>query len=234
MEEWKSKHQTEGSRYLEKQEEPQADGTKIERSIYKRRFVGPLLLIERKLDANGTILAETKMAAEYLIVQLSAGESAETFVERLRDDFPDNSFKIEKLSTKSSLYRLDFQPSASSATDPTARLNLFTKIKKVIEDKKLAADCYPSTLLKLASSPIVQQPGAVQETQRWHLMSDFGINPPVELFNQNNPAIPSAGDPIRIAVLDSGIRDTHQAFKGKIVTSEDEVGDIFYGYSKLN
>ncbi|MEI6417047.1 MAG: S8 family serine peptidase, partial [Verrucomicrobiota bacterium] len=226
METWKQDYQTEESRYLEKQEEEQSDGTKIVSLIYKRRFVGPLLRIERKVDPDGTLLSETKMAAEYLMVQLNQGESPASLLKKLREDFPNKKLSIEVVSPRSLLYRLSFQ---SSSNDPQARLNLFTQIKRAIEENNLAADCYPSTLLELASSRANAVPQASPTLpEPWHFNSTVGINPPGNLFD---PAIPVIGDPIRVAVLDTGVRDSHQAFVTNIVRREDDAGEISYGYN---
>lgn len=229
MEMWKRNYPTEASRYLETQEEPQSDGTKIVKSIYKRRFIGPLLRIEKRIDPNGHIVTEAKMAAEYLMIELKRGERPATLVEKLKEDFPDNNLSIEVVEPNCLLYRLNFQPAASSQ-DSQTRLNLFTQIKKTIEDKKLAADCFPATLLSPASSKFPQQANA-ELPEPWHFNPPFGINPPANLFNSEFPAIPATGMPIRVAVLDTGIRDSHQAFANNIIRREDEAGELFYGYN---
>lgn len=230
MEIWKRDYSSEASRYLESREELQTDRTKKISLIYKRRFVGPLLRIERKMAANGEIFQETKMAAEYLMVKLNA-DQRETLLEKLREDFPNNHLMLEEVAPEQSLYRLNFKPSgsATAAAGSTDLLTLLDQIKRTIEEKNLALDCYPSTLIELASSKI-SETAKKRIIQPWWLHSQFGVNPPPNLFDEAASIIPG-GAPIRIAVLDSGIRESHQAFKNKIVVKENEEGEISYGFN---
>lgn len=228
---WKRDYSTEASRYLESREEVQSDSTKKISLIYKRRFVGPLLRIERTTAANGEILREIKMAAEYLMVKLNSSIQRATLLESLKEDFPNNHLTLESVAPEQYLYRLNFKSAASAlaAADQPPLLTLFDQIKKAIEEKSLAADCYPSTLIELASSKI-SETARTEITQPWYLHSLFGVNPPDTLFNTEEPIV-AEGTPIRIGVVDSGIRESHQAFENKIVVEEDEDEEVSYGYN---
>lgn|GEM_PF-4958668 len=64
----------------------------------------------------------------------------------------------------------------------------------------------------------------------WSLHSPFGIHPPGNLFYETDPVVNKPVTPIRVAILDTGILSSHLAFFEKVVTWEDEEGDIFYGF----
>ena len=230
MEIWNRDFQTEESRYLETQKEVLPDGTEIVRSIYKPGFIGDLIRIEKKTYPDGRV-ATAEMAAECLMLHLNSDETTESTLEKLKEYFPNNILKIEDVLTRK-CYALHFQPSEEFSS----RLKLWEEIKKTIEQHKLADECYADCVLNTASSSSADFKKKVDEEvpEQWSLNAEFGIQPPFNLFNVDNPAVTRPGSPVRVAILDTGILRTHKAFDGNIITEENEEGEIFYGFNAFD
>ncbi len=240
MEFWKKNYPTEESRYLETREELQSDGKKKVNRIYKKHFIGPLLRIERITNAKGDLLEEIKMAAEHLALKLNREEDTRLIIQKLKENFQESEFNIEDVFPQTGLYRLCFSPSVSDES-LTKRLDLFDRVRSFIQDHNLAVSCYPDFFSTVSSSNEVE--GALKKKvtnpeepkEPWALHSIFGINPPPHLFNTENLAIEIPPSPIILAIIDSGILATHQAFSKEAIFWPDENGDINdfspYGYN---
>gem|GEM_PF-5847193 len=216
MQEWKQKG---GKPYC-----LENDATK-NKSIWRERFIGPLIRKEKRQDSSGE--KEVEMAGDYLNIKLKEGQTPDLFLELLKESFPNCDLKMEVISQGSLLYALHFKP-ASNCSDPFPWLNTMDAIQKKIAEEQLALRCYPDVRFKLASDVATSGIPICQITEPWslHATPPIGINPPENLFSAINPVIPTPKDPVLVAVLDTGVHITHQALQYKDQPLENKI--IFF------
>lgn len=229
---WDAEFQTKESRCLERREQELGESTKLIREVWTTHFAEPLLLVETKLNSvTNTFLKKKEMAAENLMVTLHPEDTPDNFLAKIQESFPSSvTWEMKAILPQYQLYTLCFQ-----APLGVSKLNLFDQVKKTIHDKKLAAHCEPNeVIVELVSSKLSETaekgaPESEQLIEPWGLSAaPIGINPPHNLFNETTSVVPKPAQPIRVAVLDTGIRYTHQAFEEKIHFPEDDLGS--YGY----
>lgn len=119
-------------------------GATFEISIRKRSFSSPLVRVEKVLDAEGKVVSEKKMAAEYLLVKLKSEASLIELERELKEKFPDNSVTVEEVFPRDLLYRLNFK-----AFSTESKIQLFSAFKQNALENEFVADCYPSAVTSI-------------------------------------------------------------------------------------
>lgn len=211
---------------------PHAIEENDQKSVWKMRFMGPLIRKETVAASAAHPEHELEMAAEHLMVVLNPGQSEEGFC----NDLAARAYlgcRLEVVSEEDSLYRLCFQRQGNSW------LQTMDGLKNSIQENQLAARCYPDHMMELDSGPLAQinagmaaavaAPVApVQEP--WAFHHEKGLRPPAGLFDVQYPFLPAPLTPIKVAVIDSGIFGsiatgvfaTHDALVGKISHTFDQ------------
>lgn len=227
-------------------EENPANGS----TVWKMRFMGPLIRKEIGNDPTTGLSHEIEMAAEYLMVVLKSGQSEAEFCNDLAvRGYPE--CRLEAVSEEDSLYRLYFQRKKNSW------LQTMDSLQNSIQENQLVSRCYPDHMMELDSTPIATQANvgiaavvAAPVQEPWAFHHEKGLHPPAGLFDLQHPLLTAPKAPIKIAIIDTGIFGsiatgafkTHDALVGKIAHIVDKrqqqvtsfgynaVDDVLKGY----
>ncbi len=191
------------------------------RSIWKMRFMGPLIRKEVIPASDTDPEHELEMAAEHLMVVLKEGETKQSFCDALTSlGYP--KCKLEAVSKGNALYRLYFQCKENSW------LQTMDTLKNSIQENQLALRCYPDYMMELDSITPTAANGvalAAPVQEPWAFYHDKGLHPPAQLFDSQHPLLQTPPTPIKVAIIDSGVFgsiatrafETHDALVNKII-----------------
>jgi hypothetical protein len=84
------------------------DGGTIERNIIHPYYLDPLVRIEKKYNKHHSLTSTTKMAAEYIVVELVYNDMVDNLQKDMKKHFPNVNFKTSVISFKTKLYKVGF------------------------------------------------------------------------------------------------------------------------------
>ena len=198
-------------------------------SVWKMRFMGPLIRKETVAASATDPEHELEMAAEHLMVVLQPGQDEAGLCNDLAArGYP--GCRLEVVSEEDSLYRLCFQCQGNSW------LQTMDALKKIIQENQLAVRCYPDHMIGLDSittagaNATVQAAVAATVQEPWAFHHGKGLHPPDRLFDLQNLFLPRPKVPIKVAIIDTGIFGsisnrvfkTHDALVNKISHTFDQ------------
>lgn len=193
----------------------------------------PYVRYEEVIDAAGNKIGEASMIADQLLVRLKDNlpETREKFLR----DLQYRDVWLEKVLSDEPLFKLYFLPKGSLITKETAKnvLTMMTILLEKIKNNESATHSEPNFLFESLSPP-----NDTCYSHQWNLKDFFGITPPSKLFDQNNPTPFPQGDPIIVAIIDSGIKYDHEDYchtdgTSNLWSETDTDGDVIYGYNAL-
>ncbi|MFI0348500.1 MAG: S8 family serine peptidase [Chthoniobacterales bacterium] len=212
-----------------KEGEGSQQGNRRRITIIKKEAINPYVRHEEEFDAAGKKVGEAEMIADQLLV-------------RLKDDLPETQGKfladlnhpeawLEKILSSEPLFVLHFLPKGSSITATTAEeiLNMMTILLEKIKTNRSAVHSEPNFFFDSLT-----EPNDPYYPDQWNLKDFFGITPPSNLFDQNNPTILPPVHSTIVAVIDSGINHRHEDLQENMWKSEEnEYGEYTRGFNAL-
>ena len=198
-------------------------GEKIRMRILETHFKDPYIRTEETIDeASGALLHRSEMAATHLLVRLPAQENPETFLNRLGPD----AIALERVTTKEPLYRLQLA-SHSLVSLP--------RVFGEVANKQLSGLSEEPDFLVHAA----MRPNNPLCSQQWYLLkscwnvegaSDHRIfNSGIDAFDAWD--IRTSADSVVVAVIDTGIRYTHEDLAANMWHEEDPIYGTIYGWN---
>ena len=213
-----------GARVVEAAEiEGPSPGQKIRMRILETHFKDPYIRTEETMDqASGNLLQRSEMVATHFLIRLPAKEDSKTFLNRLSPD----AIALERVTAKEPLYRLRLA-SHSLATLP----RMFNEIN----NKQLPVLMKEPDFLVHAA----MRPSNPLYSQQWYLWkSCFGVDGwnPLTIFLSGIDAfdawdIRTSADSVVVAVIDTGIRYTHEDLAANMWHENDPMYGTIYGWN---
>ncbi|MEI6416589.1 MAG: S8 family peptidase [Verrucomicrobiota bacterium] len=198
-------------------------GEKICMRILETHFKDPYIRTEETIDeASGVLLHRSEMAAEHLLVRLPADENPGTFLNRLGPD----AIALERVTAKEPLYRLQLG-SHSLAVMP--------RVFAEVANKQLSGLTEEPDFLVHAA----MKPNNPLYSQQWYLWkSCFGIsgwNASTIFFSGIDAVdawdIQTSAESVVVAVIDTGIRYTHEDLAANMWHEDDPIYGTIYGWN---
>ena len=198
-------------------------GEKIRMRVLETQFKTPYIRTEEIIDqASGALLHRSEMAGTHLLVRLPATEDPEYFLNQLGSDV----IALERVTTKDSLYRLQLGSHS---------LAVLPRVLNEIAQKKLPLLSKEPDFLVHAS----MIPNNPLYTQQWYLHQQaWQINGPLDyrIFYSGIDAsdawnIRTSAESVVVAVIDTGIRYTHEDLASNISHEEDPTYGTIHGWN---
>ena len=198
-------------------------GQKTRVRILQTHFKYPYVRTEETIDkSSGVLLDRNEMVATHLLVRLSTEEKPEDFLNQLGPD----AIGLERVSTKEALYCLKLG-SPSLATLP--------RVLNEIADKKLPVLMAEPDSLVHAST----RPNNPLYSEQWYLWkSCFGVDgwgastiflSGIDAFDAWD--IRTSAESVVVAVIDTGIRYTHEDLATNMWHESDPMYGTIYGWN---
>ena len=213
-----------GARVVEAAEiEGNNHGEKIRMRILETHFKTPYIRTEEIIDqASGSLLHRSEMAATHLLVRLPPEEDPESFLNQLGSDV----IGLERVTMKDSLYRLQLG-SHSLAVLPRV-------LDEIVQKKLPLLSREPDVLVH--ASMIPNNP---LYSQQWYLHRQAAhINGPLDyrIFNSGIDAcdawnIRTSAQSVVVAVIDTGIRYTHEDLAANMWHENNPIDGTIYGWN---
>lgn len=191
--------------------------------ILETHFKYPYVRTEEVVDAaTGTLLNRCEMVATHLLVRLSAEENPEHFLNQLGPD----AIALQRVTSKDSLYRLQLQSHSLAA---------LSNVANQIKNKKNSLLSAEPDFLVHASI----KPNNPLYSLQWYLWKEcFHINGPWDdrHFLSGIDACDAwetrtSAESVVVAVIDSGIRYTHEDLAANMWHEEDPIYGKIYGWN---
>ncbi len=181
-------------------EDPEVAGQKIRMRILKTNFKSPYVRTEEMIDADsGALLGRAEMAADHFLLNLPNGSDPK----EVFNHFGPEVASMEPVAPSSSLWRVDL---ANVSLESLPEVLYFQVAGKGEPDRIYG-------LNDLVTSQINEN--------QWALPK---ISAP-EAWSIRN----SAAKPVIVAILDTGVRYTHQDLKGNMWSNPDPAAPDHYG-----
>jgi len=198
-------------------------GEKTRMRILETHFKDPYIRTEETIDAaSGALLHRSEMVATHLLVRLPAEEDPEHFLNQLGPD----AIALERVTTKDSLYRLQLG-SHSLATLP--------RVFAEINDKKLPL-LHEEPDFLVHASMLPNNPLYSQQWYLWQYCSNVEGAYDDRLIYSGIDArdawdLRTSAESVVVAVIDSGIRYTHEDLAANMWHEEDPIYGTIHGWN---
>lgn len=224
------------------------------RYIMKQYFLDPLVRVE--LDESENVVLQT--AADYLLLKFKPDCELIEFENIIAEKFPTARFQVKVVSSPSEVYELCMQVTEEDP-DYHKLLDLFDSVLYWLCQQPFVQFCHPDGMFGCSTSydegsvlhesgvqpattigsPInsIFQPAPTQQltvpADPWNFKA---IVPPENLFDTGNPAVPLPTEPILVAVLDTGLRESHIAFANSkwVEVDEETKEELGFGFNSFN
>lgn len=198
-------------------------GEKTRIRILKTDLKYPYIRTEEVVNTtSGMLVRRSEMVADHLLVRLPAGENPEHFLNELDSD----ATGLERITNKDSLYRLQLA-SHDVAT--------FTRVSSELQQKQISnlsvEPDYVTHALVTPNNPLYNQQWYLHQ-RAWHIDGPWDYR----IFFSGIDAcdawqIRTSAEDIIVAVIDSGIRYTHEDLAANMWHQEDPVYGTIYGWN---
>ncbi|MBM3857247.1 MAG: hypothetical protein FJ390_04710 [Verrucomicrobia bacterium] len=198
-------------------------GQKTRERVLKTQLKYPYVRTEEVIDsASGALLHRTEMAATHLLVHLPEGENPQHFLSQLGPD----ATTLERVTSKDSLYRLQLG-SHALATLPN--------VMKEIQEKQLSlVDAEPDYLthaLLVPNNPLYYEQWYLHQ-QCWQIEGPWDRRIFSSCINACDAwNLQTSAENVVVAVIDSGIRYTHEDLAANMWHEEDPVYGTINGWN---
>ncbi len=199
-------------------------GQKIRMRVLKTDFKNPYIRTEEVIDSlSGKLVQRSEMSATHFLVRLPKGERPEAFLDQLG---PDVLF-LERVTTKDSLYQVQLKSHSLAA---------LPRVFHEIKEKKLPVlSQEPDFLIHVSRAPN----NPLYGNEQWYLKKTcWNINGPWDrrVFSSGIDAcdawdLRTSAESIVVAVIDSGIRYTHEDLAANMWYENNPTYGTIYGWN---